>query len=72
MKEFEDDTKSMVDVLTTHYCDYKETLDTLSYLLDKKNTSSGDTQFYLDLMSCEWARSLRAMDNDIKMGNIDT
>ena len=72
MKEFENNTKSIVDILTTHYCDYKETLDTLSNLLDKKTTSIGDTQFYLDLMSCEWARSLRAMDNDIKMGNIDT
>ena len=71
MKELENDVNSVKDILTTHYCDYKETLDALNNLLDKSNASSCDSQFYLDLMSCDWARYLRAMDNDIKMGKCD-
>ena len=67
MKKFENDTKSIVDVLT-NYHDYQKTLDALKKLLEESNSSSCNPQFYLDLMGCDWARHLKAMDNDIEMG----
>ena len=66
MKELENDTKSIVDVLT-NYRDYQETLDALSNLLGK-NTNSCHLQFHLDLLGCDWARHLRVMNNDIENG----
>ena len=67
MEEFETSTDSLVNALT-NYRDYQETLDALNNLLQKSNGSSCDPQFYLDLMGCDWARFLKIMDNDIKMG----
>ena len=68
LEAFETDAKAMEDVLTTHYHDYQETLDALKNLLEKSNSSTCDPQFYLDLMGCDWARYLGAMDNDVKRG----
>ena len=64
MKKLENDTKSIVDVLT-NYRDYQETLDALSNLLEKSNTDSCDP------LGCDWARHLRAMDNDIEKGKLN-
>ena len=70
LKEFETDAKLIENILTTHKCDYEETLDALKNLLDKSNASSCDPQFYLDLMGCDWARYLRAMNNEVKKGTL--
>ena len=62
MKEFKDGTKSLVDELTA-YQSYKEALDILTSLL--KTPKRGDTQFSLELMGCDWARCLKAIQIDI-------
>ena len=60
MNEFENDTKSIADVLVNcHY--YQETLD----VLEKYDTRSCNSQ---DLMGCDWARYLRVMNNDVYKG----
>ena len=61
MNELENDTKSIVDMLT-NYHDYQETLDSLSNLLEKGSCNCQD------FMSCDWARYLGTMDNDIQKG----
>ena len=68
LEAFETDAKLMENVLTTHYHDYQETLDALHNLLEQSNSTTCDPQFYLDLMGCDWARCLGAMNNDIKRG----
>ena len=68
LKEFETDAKSIENILATHKCDYEETLDSLKNFLDKNNGSSCDRQFYLDVMGCDWARYLRAMNSVMKKG----
>ena len=65
MKEFENDTKSIIDGLTD-YCAYKKTLDDLNCLLDRNNFKSCDLQFCLEFMGCDWARNMGAINNDIK------
>lgn len=64
MKEFEDGAKSIMDKLTD-YRYYKETLDDLNSLLEKSKSDGCDPQF-LDLMSCDWACYLGAIQNDIQ------
>ena len=67
IKEFESGTKSLVDELTG-YNTYKQALDDLDKLLEKSNSTSSDSQFYLDLMGCDWGRSLGAIHHDIQKG----
>ena len=62
MKELKDSTKSLVDELSAYH-DYKEALDNLNRLL--KTAKRSDTQYSLELMGCDWARCLRAMQIDI-------
>ena len=66
MKEFENSTKPIVDVLTD-YCDYQETLDDLDRLMKKRDTDICDSQLDLSLMGCDWARYLESMHNDIEL-----
>ena len=68
LEEFETVAKSTEDVLTTHFCDYQETLGVLKNLLKQSSSTSCDPQWYLDLMGCDWARHLGAMENDVKRG----
>ena len=64
MTEFENDAKSIIDGLTDYHA-YKETLDDLNSLLEKNKSNNCDPQFCLDLMGCDWARNLGAINNDI-------
>ena len=65
--EFENDAKSIIDRIDglTDYHAYKETLDDLNSLLEKNKSNNCDPQFCLDLMGCDWARNLGAINNDI-------
>ena len=58
--------KKIEELLTDYYHDHQETLETVNNLLKKSSTSSCSHQFYLDLLGCDWARCLRAMENDMK------
>ena len=64
MKEFDNDTKSKIEGLTD-YRAYKETLDDLNSLLEKSKSNNCDPQFCLDLMGCDWARSMGVIHKDI-------
>ena len=68
LEEFETVAKSTEAVITTHSRDYQETLDVLKNLLKQSSSTSCDPQLYLDLMGCDWARHLGAMENDVKRG----
>ena len=64
MTEFENDAKLIIDGLTDYHA-YKDTLDDLNSLLEKNKSNTCDPQFCLDLMGCDWARNLGAINNDI-------
>ena len=63
-KEFEKGMKSLLDELAD------STLNDISDLLEKSNYGNCDRQFYLELMGCDWARSLGTIRNDIQKGTV--
>ena len=62
VKEFENGTKSLLHELAG------SAFNDISNLLEKSKSNTCDHQFYLELMGCDWARSLGAIRNEIQKG----
>ena len=59
------DLKSIVSALS-HNLDFQVMLNDLDSLLETKKSHSGDPEFYLDLMGCNWVRYVKTIRDDIK------
>ena len=59
------DLKSIVNALT-HNRDFQVMLNDLESLLEAEKRHSGNPEFYLDLMGCNWVRYMKTILNDIK------
>ena len=64
IKEIQNDTNSVVDVLADYY-DYQQALDNLNTLLEEGDANNHASQFYLDLMGCDWVRYMKSIQEDI-------
>ena len=61
LKRLEDHAKSIYDFLT----EYRHTLEVVNNLLKECDAKSKDSQFYLNLLGCDWVRYLRTMNDDM-------
>ena len=59
------DLKSIVNALT-HNRDFQVMLNDLECLLEAEKSHSGNPEFYLDLMGCNWVRYMKTILDDIK------
>ena len=63
MRNFENDAKSIADVLI-NYHDYQSTLDIVNNLLRECDDKSNDSQISLNLLGCDWVRYNTYLNND--------
>ena len=59
------DLKSIVSALS-HNLDFQIMLNDLDSLLETEKSCSGGSEFYLDLMGCNWVRYIKTIREDIK------
>ena len=59
------DLKSIVNAVT-HNQDFQVMLNDLESLLEIEKSHSGNPDFYLDLMGCNWVRYMKTIHDDIK------
>ena len=58
------DLKSIVNALS-HNLDFQVMLNDLESLLEEEKSHSSDSEFYLDLMGCNWVRYMKTIHDDM-------